>query len=667
MTERPGLLEATDEMIDDAVKYADPMVLRGLIYQLTGDESLEATEVVSIQRGFLQAQLLASPAAAALVQSKAAAFLKSYRDRGAGDISVGPPTRLQQSLSLAAGVDIPDSEIGMWLEQLALDPWARGHVWQKHQPSPERLQQFSVAVIGAGMGGLNAAVQLKHAGIAFTLLEKNSGVGGTWYENRYPGARVDSPSRAYTHIYGVDFELPGAFSEQAVNEKYFNWVADHFDVRKHIEFDTEVTSLTWNEGDAVWEIRAKGPDGARLWRAHAVISAVGFLSRPRVPDIEGLDDFAGPAFHTARWPEGADLAGKHVAVIGTGSTGYQLVPELAKSTGHIYVFQRTPSWCFAVPGYLASYPPQVSWLDRNMPFHTNFMRFRSSRLFAPESILRAFEIDHAFDDPHARSELNHRLREERLQFLRTKFVDRPELVDKMLPTAPPMSSRPVLIDENYSIYDALLRPDVTLVTDPIRRITPTAIEVDGDGTYPVDGIVLATGFKANDFLWPMELRGRGGTRVEELWEKDGARAYLGTMLPGFPNFFMLYGPNTNTTGGLGIVDVEEIVTRFILGCLAPLITDENRTVEVTLDAYRRYNDELDRVEATKIYTDPRAHNYYKNEHGRSAGNLPFDIRKMWWWLRNPADARTDAERQTAGETATDCAVVPQFAHDLVVQ
>jgi 4-hydroxyacetophenone monooxygenase len=665
MTERPELLEATDEIIDDAVKYADPMVLRGLIYQLTGDESLEATEVASIQFGFLEAQILASPAAVALVQSKAAEFLKAYRDRGAGDISVGPQTRLQRSVSLAAGIDIPDSEIDMWLEQLALDPWARGHVWNEPRPSPERLQHFSVAVIGAGMGGLNAAVQLKHAGIPFTLLEKNSGVGGTWYENRYPGARVDSPSRAYTHIYGVDFELPGAFSEQAANEKYFNWVADHFDVRKHIEFDTEVTSLIWNEGDAVWEIRAKGPDGAGLWRANAVISAVGFLSRPNVPDIEGVDEFTGSTFHTARWPEDADLAGKHVAVIGTGCTGYQLVPELAKSTGHIYVFQRTPSWCFPVPGYLATFPPQVSWLDRNMPFHTNFMRFRSSWPFGPEGMLRAFEIDPAFDDPHTRSELNHKVREGRVRFLRKKFADRPELVDKMLPTAPPMASRPVLIDGKNSIYDALLRPDVTLVTDPIRRITPAAIEVDGDGTYPVDAIVLATGFKANDFLWPMELRGRGGKGVEELWDKDGARAYLGTMLPGFPNFFMLYGPNTNATGGLGIVDVEEIVTRFILGCVAHLITDQKRSVEVTLDAYGRYNDALDRAEATKIYTDPRAQNYFKNEHGRSAGNLPFDIRKMWRWLRNPVDARAASE--AAGAAANDCAVVPQFGHDLVVQ
>jgi 4-hydroxyacetophenone monooxygenase len=667
MAERPELLEATDGTIDNAVKYADPMVLRGLLYQLTGDESLAATEVVSVQFGFLEVQMLANPSAMKLVQSKAAEFLKSYRDRGADDISVGPATRLPRSLSLTAGSDIPGSEIDMWLEQLALDPWARGHTWREQQPSPEQLQQFSVAVIGAGMGGLNAAVQLKHAGMRFIVLEKNSGVGGTWYENRYPGARVDSPSRTYTHIYGVDYELPGAFSEQAANEKYFNWVADHFDVRKHIEFDTEVTSLTWNEGDAVWEIRTKGPVGDRLRRANAVISAVGFLSRPNVPDIEGLDVFAGATFHTARWPEDTDLAGKKVAVVGTGCTGYQLVPELAKSTGHTYVFQRTPSWCFAVPGYLAAFPPQVGWLDRNLPFHTNFMRFRSSWPFGPEGMMRAFEIDPTFDDPHTRSEWNYRLREGRLEFLRKKFADRPELVDKMLPTAPPMSSRPVLIDENDSIYDALLRPDVTLVTDPIRRVTTTAIEAD-DHTYPVDAIVLATGFKANDFLWPMEVRGRAGRRVEELWERDGARAYLGTMLPGFPNFFMLYGPNANTTGGLGIVDVEEIVTRFILGCLAPLITNENRSVEVTLEAYRRYNDALDSAEATKIYTDPRAQNYFKNEHGRSAGNLPFDIRKMWQWLRNPADTRAaSAWVPAADETAYHCAVVPQFGHDLLIR
>ena len=168
-----------------------------------------------------------------------------------------------------------------------------------------------------------------------------------------------------------------------------------------------------------------------------------------------------------------------------------------------------------------------------------------------------------------------------LEFLQRKFADHPELVEKMLPVAPPFSSRPVLVDSDYSVYDALLRDDCTLVTDGIRRIKENGIEVEGGGEYPVDVIVLATGFKANDFLWPMEVRGRDGQLLEQLWEKDGARAYLGTMVPGFPNLFMIYGPNTNATGGLGTFDFEEMVTRFALECIEHLILEGKQTVDVT--------------------------------------------------------------------------------------
>src|SRR5712691_3598621 len=203
MTDKSELLTATDETIDDVVKYADPMVLRGLLYQLTGDESIAATQATTAQIRDSEPDRASKDFA--LVQSKAAAFLKSYREQGAPDIPCGPPERLRRSLSLVAGTDIPASELEMWLEQLALDPWARGLVWQDPPPSQD-LRKFVVAVIGAGMGGLNAAVQLKHAGIPYFVIEKNDEVGCTWYENRYPGARVDSPSRTYTHIYGVDFE-----------------------------------------------------------------------------------------------------------------------------------------------------------------------------------------------------------------------------------------------------------------------------------------------------------------------------------------------------------------------------------------------------------------------------------------------------------------------------
>jgi 4-hydroxyacetophenone monooxygenase len=679
MTDKSELLTATDETIDNAVKYADPMVFRGLLYQLTGDESIAATLATtayirdskpdSASKDFALVQSKADVSNAsevAMIQSKAAAFLKSYRDQGAPDIPCGPPERLPRSLSLVTGSDIPASELEMWLEQLALDPWARGLVWQGPPPSQD-LRKFVVAVIGAGMGGLNAAVQLKHAGIPYFVIEKNDEVGGTWYENQYPGARVDSPSRTYTHIYGVDFEYPNAFCLQRENLRYFKWVADHFNIRNDITFKTEVKSVVWDETAKLWGIKADSPDGPRVWRANAVIASVGFLSRPNMPSIEGMETFEGNAFHTARWPAGFDLKGKRVAVIGTGATGYQLVPELAKLAGHTFVFQRTPNWCFDTKSYLDPFPAQVNWLDRNFPYIRNFIRFRLSWLAGPETFSPIMRIDPQFEDPHARSAFNKKIREQQLAFIKRKLASRPDLIEKMTPVAPPYSARPIIVDTDYSIYDALLRDDITLVTDPIRKIIPNGIEVQGGGEYPVDIIVYATGFKANDFLWPMEVRGRGGKRVEELWEKDGARAYLGTMLPGFPNFFMIYGPNTNNFGGLQIVDFEEMVTRFALQCIGGLITQQKRTIDVSLDAYSRYNDEVDRAEALMIYKDPRAHNYYKNDSGRSAANNPIDIRKIWTWLRNPLDGRVNGEQSGDPEAIASRVVRPYFREDLIVE
>jgi 4-hydroxyacetophenone monooxygenase len=667
MTVRHELLDATDETIDDAVKFADPMVLRGLLYQLTGDDSVAATEVKARVLGLVEAMVLTNASDAALLQSKAAEFLKSYRDSGADDIPVGPADRLPRSLSLSCGEEIAASELEMWLEQLAIDPWARGLVWRQ-QPQPKRLQEFSVVVIGAGAGGLGAAVQLKQAGVPYVVIEKNAGVGGTWFENRYPGARVDSPSRTYTHIFGADFEYPNPFCEQNENEKYFNWVTDKFGVRENIEFNTEVKSVIWDEDAKVWEIEAVGPDGPRVWHANAVISGVGFLARPNIPNLEGLATFEGPAFHTARWPGDLDLTGQRVAVIGSGCTSYQLIPELVKMAGHTYLFQRTPNWCFDVAGYRSPFPPQVNWLDRNLPYFTNFTRFRVSWLYGPDSLGAAFTADPAFKDVHTRSAVNKRARDSRLEFLQRKFADHPEMVEKMLPIAPPFSSRPVLVDSDYSVYDALLRDDCTLVTDGIRRIKENGIEVESGSEYPVDVIVLATGFKANDFLWPMEVRGRNGQLLEQLWEKDGARAYLGTMLPGFPNLFMIYGPNTNATGGLGTFDFEEMVTRFALECIEHLVLEGKKSVDVTVDGYWKYNNELDRLEAMKIYKDPRANNYYQNEHGRSAGNSPFDIRQMWTWLRRPEDHSGAPAQQAADRSASGGAMVrPHFGEDLVVE
>jgi 4-hydroxyacetophenone monooxygenase len=633
---RRELLEASDETIEDAVQHADPMALRGLLYQLTGDESLVEMPVKLVEAEYAaEIVVLADPADGERIRAKAVELLQAYRDRGAGPVELGPPERLPRSLELAVGEEIPGDELELWLEELALDRFARGLEWQE-PPPPDRLAEFSVVVIGAGMGGLNAAVLLKRAGIRFTVVEKNPAVGGTWLENRYPGIRVDSPSRNYTHVFGVDYIYPGGFCDGEENRRYFEWVADRFGLRDDIVFDTEVTSCEWDDESATWRVEARGPGGTREWRSDAVISAVGLLSRPSLPQIEGMETFAGPSFHTARWPTGFGVEGKRVAVVGTGCSGYQTAPELALAADRVLVFQRTAQWVLAMPRYRSPFAPQVNWLDRNVPYYVNFMRFRVSWMTGPKTAIRIQTIDPEWDDPLSVSATNRKLRDSCLAVLERKLgKSRPELLEKMIPPHPVWSARMVVVDEEYSILDALVRDNVELVTDRIRRITPRGIETDDGREHEVDVIVYATGFRANEFLWPMEVRGRGGQRVEELWADDGPRAFLGCMLPGFPNLFLVYGPNTNPFGGLGVCGLEEMVTRYALECLEHLILHDRRSVEPTVESYRRYNDELDRAEQTKPYSDRRARSYYRNEFGRSATNCPFPSNRMWAWLRRP--------------------------------
>lgn len=629
-TARPELLAASDAEIEAAIEHADPMVLRGLVYQLTGDPEIAATEVViGTVRGF-SGGIESTPEAAVLIREKAADFLKAYRDDGAGPIGMGPRERLSESIPLTMGREMEPAAFDLWQEELGVNPWARGLDWSR-EPS-ERLRDFSVTVIGSGMGGLNAAVQLKRAGIPFQVIEKNENVGGTWHENRYPGARVDTPSRLYTHVFASDYSYPYSFCPWTENQKYFDWVADSYDVRNDITFQTEVKSLTWDEEASEWEIRIDGPDGEKTLRSNAVITAVGFLNRPADPDIPGVERFEGASWHTARWPHDFDLKGKRVAVIGTGCTGYQMIPELARETGHLTVFQRTPQWCFPSPGYRAAFPPEVPWLDRNLPFHTNFTRLRVAGGFSAGFAPLA-QIDPDFEDEHAISELNRMARESCIQFLREKLGGDEELVATMTPEHPVLSARPVIVDSDYSILDVIQQDDVDLVTDPIRTITEKGVETESGHVHEVDVIVFATGFRASEYLFPMTITGRDGVTLENLWAETGAQGYVGAMIPGCPNLWTLYGPNTN--GGLLVPAFQEMETFYALKCIEYLILEDKRSIDVTLEAYREYNEVIDERNGRMAWSDPRAQNYYWTKFGRSATQNPLTPLEMWTLLREP--------------------------------
>jgi 4-hydroxyacetophenone monooxygenase len=623
---REELLTASDAVIEDAVAHADLLALRGLLYQLTGDEEVARARLHPVNSA---TALAGGDDDTALLRRKAVEFLKAYRDRGAGEISIGPEERLPTSLRLASSFELAHEDMGLYIEELALDPWARGLEW-KTPPPPERLEAF--IVIGGGLGGLNAAIQLKRAGIPFTVIEKNPDVGGTWFENRYPGCRVDTQSRSYTNLFGVDYSYPYSHCPASENERYFHWIANTYNLRDDIIFETEVRSVVWDDTTSEWQVSIDGPGGERVLRANAVITAVGFLNRPKLPDIEGMSDFRGPSFHSARWPDGLELTGKRFAVIGTGASGYQMIPEIALEAEHVVILQRTPQWFMPTPGYRTPYPPQVNWLDRNLPFYSNFMRFQAA--ISIRFLSDFSEIDPDFDDHDACSAGNKAMRDACLAFLEYKLGDDPELVRKMTPPHPYLSARPLAVDAEYSVLDVLRSDNVTLVTDGIRRITETGIDTVTGEHHEVDVIVYATGFHATDYLFPMTIVGRDGVTIEKTWAEDGARAYVGCMVPGFPNLWMVYGPNTN--GGMHPASFHEVVARYALECMEHLIANDNREVEVTEDAYWRYNRLLDERNARKVWSDPRAHNYYWTDFGRSAVMCPFYPWEIWHFLRHPS-------------------------------
>ncbi len=628
---RSELLDVTDEQLQDIVTFADPLVMRGLLYQLTGDDELRTgVKTVRTQVMFAEGAVPASEDDVALIRRKAVEFLKSYRDSGGGPLDIGPLDRLEESIRLATGSEPGPEHMAMLVEELGLQPWVRAHEWST-QPAPEKLKDFSVTVIGAGYGGLNAAVMLKRAGIPYTHIEKDGGVGGTWYRNRYPGARVDSPSRAYTHVFGANVDLEYPFCPRAHNHAYFDWVADEHDIRDHIEFHTEVRALTWDEDLAKWRIDVTGPDGDRTIESNAVITAVGFLCQPNMPKIPGMETFTGQSWHSSRWPEEVLPDGKRIAVIGTGSTGYQMVPDLALTAEHVVVFQKEPSWIFGIPGYRSPYPPQVLWLERNLPFHKNFSRLRGVDVTSGWDITTDRDLDYS-GDPKAVSDFNKRMRDDAVRFLHEKLTDE-DLRAKMTPDYPVWSHRPVLVDTEYSVLDALNRDNVTLVSDAIAEVNETGIKTIDGQQHDVDIIVYATGFRANDYLFPMRVTGRH-TTLEETWARTGTCAYRFCMVHGFPNLWMLHGPNT--IGGLAPGPWVELATQFALTCIDRLVVDGESSIDVTEEAYRTYMAKVFERQRTKVWSDPRADSYYQGQGGGSSAVMsPYPPEIIFKLMRYP--------------------------------
>ncbi|MGD9704305.1 MAG: flavin-containing monooxygenase [Acidimicrobiia bacterium] len=625
----------TDDEIRSALAEAEvPPLLPALAY-LTGDLSILRDELrpdpmlfAMPQGGLTEEQLTAARALALDV-------LVRYRDEGCTPAPAPTDADLLRILEFAVGGGEMSAYLPLLEEELAYrGEDRRAPQWHKDHLAPGI--DFRVLVIGAGMSGLLAAHRLQQAGVPFVVIDKNDGIGGTWWENTYPGCRVDNPNHNYSYSFAQRHDWPFHFSTQDVLHRYFEDCADAFGLRGQIRLNTEVLSARWDEDDLMWTVRVRTADGREEdLTANAVISAVGQLNRPNYPDIRGRDSFAGASFHSARWNHGIDLTGKRVAVIGTGASAMQFIPEIAPLVGELHVFQRTPAWTAPTPDYHDEVSDGLRWLYGHVPSYSEFNRFCIFWKMG-DGALEAVRVEEAFE-PKGPSVgmMNEITRQLLTEYITAEFGDRPDLLAHVVPTYPPGAKRG--IRDNGIWAHTLKRDNVRLVTDQIKEITPTGIVTRDGVEHTVDVIIYGTGFRASEFLTPMKVTGRGGRDLHEQWHGD-ARAYLGVTVPGFPNLFCLYGPNTNIVINGSIVYFSECGVRYILGCLELLLRNERRALDVRQDVHDEFNVAVDAANKAMAWGWSDVNSWYKNAHGHVAQNWPFTLLEYWQRTQRPEPA-----------------------------
>jgi cation diffusion facilitator CzcD-associated flavoprotein CzcO len=459
-----------------------------------------------------------------------------------------------------------------------------------------------VAVVGGGFGGVGAAAMLKRAGYEdVTVFERGERVGGVWHHNTYPGAACDIPSHLYEFSFAPNPRWSRRYAPQAEIQAYLEEIASRYGVRDRIRTSTDVLSARWDEARDTWVLETT----AGTHEANVLVTACGQLSVPTVPPIPGLDSFAGPAFHTARWRHDVDLTGKRVAVIGTGCSAIQVVPAIQPIVDQVDVYQRSPGWTF--PKMDFPYSERSQRLFERFPA---LQRLDRAAIFYFQELAAAGMTKHRWLLPAFRAISRRRI---------NQAITDPELRRKVTPTDEIGCKRIMLTDE---WYPALTKPNVELIADRIAEVTAAGIRTQDGGERPADMLVLATGFATHGFVAPMEIAGAGGRRLSEAWA-DVPRAYLGLSVPDFPNMFLLYGPNTN--GGSGsVVNTIESGVNHVIAALRELDRAEARRIEVSRAAAERFDRELRAALAGTVWHSGCT-NWYVDENGHDPNQWP------WLW------------------------------------
>ena len=480
------------------------------------------------------------------------------------------------------------------------------------------MSNFPIVILGAGPGGLCMAARLKQEGFSdLVIVEKADDLGGTWYHNRYPGCECDIPS----FLYSFSFEPKGDWSKPYGRRgeilSYLDDFATKYDLRRHCRFGDAAVRARWNEADASWTIDLAS--GATV-AARAVVSAIGMFNDLAWPEIEGFESFAGASFHSARWNEGHDLTGEAVAVVGSAASAVQLVPEIVKQARQVHLFQRTANWVM---------PKQDD------PFTEEMLAFFADHPevlgAARQEIFDQVDAGLTFSDPEAVADIEAQCLEN------MAVVEDPEVHAKLRPEHPFGCKRPLLSNDYYPAFN---RENLELVTDGIERIEPSGVRTVDGRLREVDTLVFATGFQTTRYLSAIDVVGRGGQRIEDAWRDEGAAAYLGITASGFPNLFMLYGPNTNNGS---LITMIEFQVEYAVRKIAWIASEGLAWIDVRPEVMKDYNAGVDEAMLGVKPWHAGCNGYYRSPSGR--------IVTQWPGTMGDYGDRTGADDRDAFEVA----------------
>lgn len=608
---------------------ADVVPLAMALVQITGDLSLLDEIAPHISGPWDYSQSI-PPELASTIRDRLAYEL-SRDDDPAPALMEPDPELFQRMLGVAVGGEVAAEYVPMLTEQVG---FSSTDAWEKPKSAPANAA-MSAIIIGTGVSGVCAAVRLRELGVACTIFEKNPDVGGTWYENRYPGCAVDTPNHFYQFSFAPNNDWPQYFSRRDEIRKYLARVTDWFGIRPSIRFNSEVISARFDTARDLWVVKVSGPDGETTHEARILVTAVGQLNRPAIPQIPGIENFAGPVVHTANWDELTDPRGKRVGLIGTGASAVQVGPGMVEDVASLHVFQRSGGWVVRSPNALRTVSDGKKWALNSVPFYASWYRFQLFWGFG-DGLFPALRIDPEWDaGSESINALNARLRRAMLRYFEQRLEGHPDLLAKVVPDYPPFGKR-VLADAGW--FDMLVRGHVELVTDPIAEILPNGIRLSDGEVIELDMLVMATGFQASKMLWPMEITGATGETIRELWGDDDPRAFLGTTVEGFPNLFVLYGPNTGLGHGGSVTFLAECQMNYVAGCVEMMQAADATRLDLREGAQGDYNARMDEELKQFVWSHPSVQSWYRNATGRITINQPWRLVDYWDMTHRPDPA-----------------------------